>query len=59
MKKIYNKPVIELLTVEMQNMIAASLTPGENTGTISEDPVPGGTPGEARSFEFWDDEDLF
>ncbi len=54
MKKTYIIPEMEIIKIgHQQHLMAGSLNPGSNSGTINEDPVPDGTPGEGRYYDFW------
>ncbi len=56
MKKIYINPRTEVLQIETQSMIAGSLDPENNRGSVFEEQVSNGTPGEARRNSFWDED---
>ena len=57
MKKTYINPNIEVVKIASHaQMLAGSLTPGAGKGTVNETDAPSGVDGEARLFDF-DDED--
>lgn len=57
MKKIYFKPSTEVTSISTVQFIAGSLDPNSGTGSVTEEQVTDGTPGESRRFSIWDDEE--
>ena len=53
MKKTYINPTMEIVEVNMQQqMLAGSLNPGSNSGSVSETPAPGDVPAEGHYDEY-------
>ena len=53
MKKTYINPSIKVVKIEYHHqMLAGSLDPEHNRGTVSEESVTSGTAGEGRFFDF-------
>ena len=57
MKKVYINPEMHIVKIETLQMLAGSLDPENNKGTVTESFVPEETPAESRGRGFWDDED--
>ena len=56
MKKTYIIPSIEIEDMATQEMLAVSLDPTGEKGSVSDTPVESGTPGEGRGGWFDDEE---
>ncbi len=56
MKKTYINPTLEVVKITAPQLMAGSLNPNSGSGSVTEESVSEGTPGESRFFDFDDEE---